>query len=79
MIVTTLVANEVIIKAEEYDILIENPEVKVRIENNNRVYVISGKEKKIEKVKRRREERDINDVLREINNDLLEAIFVLRR
>jgi len=69
----------VIIKAEEYDILIENPEVKVRIENNNRVYVISGKEKKIEKVKRRREERDINDVLREINNDLLEAIFVLRR
>ncbi len=79
MIVTTLVANEVIIKAEEYDILIENPDVEVRIENNNKVYIISGKEKKIEKVKRRREERDINDVLREINNDLLEAIFVLRR
>jgi NACalpha-BTF3-like transcription factor len=78
MIVTTITANEVIIKSQDYDILIENPNVEVRIENNNKLYIISGEEKKIERMKEQKEKRDINDILKEINNNLLEVIFTLR-
>jgi len=78
MILATLDAREVIIRAQEYDILIENPNVEVRIEDNRKKYVISGKEKRIEKVKKQKKERDINDILKEINDNLLETILTLK-